>query len=149
MPTNLYGPGDNFNLKDSHVLPALIRKVHEAKERGDKHMEIWGTGNPRREFLHVDDMADACMFLMQNYEGNGWINVGWGRDISIAELAKLIAKMIGYSGEMRFNTSMPDGTAQKLLDTARLSALGWKPKIRLEIGIEETYRWFLSNPVRK
>lgn len=145
MPTNLYGPGDNFNLNSSHVLPALIRKFHEAHERGASEVEIWGTGRPLREFLHVDDLADACVFLMQRYEGELWLNVGSGSEISILELASLVARIVGYRGNVRFNTAMPDGAPRKLLDTARLSALGWTPRIPLETGIEQTYRWYLRH----
>lgn len=145
MPTNLYGPGDNFSLKASHVLPALIRKFHEAKQRGEPEVEIWGTGTPRREFLHVDDLADACLFLMQRYEGEGWINVGWGKDVTIAELAALIAQSVGFQGGLRFNTAMPDGAPRKLLSTAKLESLGWVPRIPLKAGIEQTYRWFLDH----
>lgn len=145
MPTNLYGPGDNFSLKASHVLPALIRKFHEARERRDEEVEIWGTGTPRREFLHVDDLADACVFLMQRYEGEEWINVGCGKDISIAELAALIARIVGFGGKPKFNTGMPDGTPRKLLSTLKLERLGWAPRITLEAGIEQTYRWFLDH----
>jgi len=146
MPTNLYGPGDNFNLKSSHVLPALIRKFHEAKEQGAGDVEIWGTGTPRREFLHVDDLADACLFLMQRYDGESWVNIGWGRDLSIAELAATIARVVGFGGSARFDRSKPDGTPRKLLDTSRLSALGWSPRIELEEGIRSTYCWFLEHP---
>jgi GDP-L-fucose synthase len=145
MPTNLYGPGDNFSLRSSHVLPALLRKVHEAKEAGAVEVEVWGTGKPRREFLHVDDLADACFFLMQNYDGDGWVNVGWGRDETIGELADTIRRVVGFSGDLRFDTSKPDGTPRKLLDTTRLTALGWSPKIGLEAGIRSTYEWFLNN----
>ncbi len=145
MPTNLYGPGDNFSLKGSHVLPALIRKVHEAKERGDGQVEVWGTGAPRREFLHVDDLADACLLLMRQYEGEQWINVGSGQEISIAGLAALVAKAVGYGGLLRFDPSMPDGTPRKLLGSAKLTALGWLPRIGLEAGIESTYRWFIEH----
>jgi GDP-L-fucose synthase len=145
MPTNLYGPGDNFSLKSSHVLPALLRKIHEAKEAGAAEVEVWGTGKPRREFLHVDDLADACVFLMQNYDGDGWVNVGWGRDETIAELADTIRRVVGFGGNLRFDTSKPDGTPRKLLDTTRLTALGWSPKIPLEAGIRSTYEWFLNN----
>jgi GDP-L-fucose synthase len=145
MPTNLYGPGDNFSLKSSHVLPALLRKVHEAKEAGAAEVEVWGTGKPRREFLHVDDLADACFFLMQNYDGDGWVNVGWGRDETIGELADTIRRVVGFSGDLRFDTSKPDGTPRKLLDTTRLTGLGWSPKIGLEAGIRSTYEWFLNN----
>jgi len=145
MPTNLYGPGDNFSLRNSHVLPALIRKFHEAKERREGEVEIWGTGTPRREFLHVDDLADACLFLMRNYDEEPWINVGWGQDVSISELAALVSNIVGFHGSLRFNPAMPDGTPRKLLDTRRLTALGWTPRISLESGIQQTYRWFLEN----
>lgn len=145
MPTNLYGPGDNFSLKNSHVLPALLRKIHEAKVAGAAQVEVWGTGKPRREFLHVDDLADACLFLMQNYDGDGWINVGWGRDETIAELADTIRRVVGFQGALRFDTSKPDGTPRKLLDTTRLTELGWSPKIGLEAGIRSTYEWFLNH----
>jgi GDP-L-fucose synthase len=145
MPTNLYGPGDNFSLKSSHVLPALLRKVHEAKEAGATEVEVWGTGKPRREFLHVDDLADACVFLMRNYDGDGWVNVGWGRDETIAELAGTIGRVVGFTGSLRFDSSKPDGTPRKLLDTTRLTSLGWSPKIGLEAGIRSTYEWFLNN----
>ena len=145
MPTNLYGPGDNFSLQTSHVLPALLRKFHEAQEQGAAQVEVWGTGMPRRELLHVDDLADACLFLMENYDDERWINVGWGRDASIAELAHTIAGVVGFSGSLRFDPSRPDGTPRKLLDTTRLSALGWVPRIGLETGIRATYAWFLEN----
>jgi GDP-L-fucose synthase len=145
MPVNLYGPGDNFGLQSAHVLPALIRKVHDAKERGDPHVEVWGTGTPRREFMHVDDLADACIFLMDRYEDEQWVNVGSGRDETIAELAQTIAKVVGFGGSMRFDTSKPDGTPRKLLDTSRINALGWTPRIDLEAGIRATYGWFLEN----
>jgi GDP-L-fucose synthase len=145
MPTNLYGPGDNFSPRGSHVLPALIRKMHEAKDSGASEVEIWGTGTPRREFLHVDDLADACLFLMERYEDERLINVGWGTDTSIAELAALVARVVGFSGGLRFNTSMPDGTPRKLLDVSRLTAVGWTPKIGLEAGIRQTYEWYCRN----
>jgi len=145
MPTNLYGPGDNFSLQSSHVLPALLRKFQEAKEQGTDSVEIWGTGTPRREFLHVDDLADACLFLMQRYEGERWINVGWGTDVTIEELARTIARLVGFGGTLRFDTSKPDGTPRKLLSTERLTALGWKPTIALEQGIRSTLEWFLAN----
>lgn len=145
MPTNLYGPGDNFSLRASHVLPALIRKFHEAKERGEAEVEIWGTGTPRREFLHVDDLADACLYLMERYDSDEWINVGWGKDVTIAELAALIARTVGFRGKPRFNRAMPDGAPRKLLNTSRLEGLGWTPRIALEAGIEQTYRWFLDH----
>ena len=142
MPTNLYGPGDNFDLQNSHVLPALIRRFHEAALRGDPTMSIWGTGTPRREFLHVDDLADAVIYLMNGYENDQIINVGWGDDVTIRELAEMIAMTSGYQGQLVFDSTKPDGPPQKLLDTSRLSALGWKPKIKLPAGIEQTYEWF-------
>jgi GDP-L-fucose synthase len=142
MPTNLYGPGDNFDLQNSHVLPALLRKFHEAKQQGAASVEIWGTGTPRREFLHVDDLADACFHLMQHHDSEQLINVGWGQDVSIAELAALVARTVGYTGALRYDTSKPDGTPRKLLDTTRLTALGWQPRITLEQGLADTYRWY-------
>jgi GDP-L-fucose synthase len=142
MPTNLYGPGDNFDLENSHVLPALLRKFHEAKMSGAKTVPVWGSGEPRREFLHVDDLADACVFLMQNYSNADIINVGWGKDISIGELAKLIKTETGFEGDIEFDTSKPDGTPRKLLDTTRLSGLGWQPSIELSDGIRSTYAWY-------
>ena len=145
MPTNLYGPGDNFDLKTSHVLPALIRKFHEAKAAGDKSVTVWGTGTPRREFLHVDDLADACVFLMRNYSAPEIVNVGWGQDASILELAELVQNVIGYEGDIELDTSKPDGTPRKLLDTSRLSSLGWEPSIGLEKGIRSTYDWYVSH----
>ena len=145
MPTNLYGPGDNFSLQNSHVLPALLRKIHEAKEAGAAEVEVWGTGTPRREFLHVDDLADACLFLMRSYQGESWVNVGWGRDETIVELADTIRGVVGFEGALRFDTSKPDGTSRKLLDTRRLTELGWAPRIGLEAGIRSTYDWFLNN----
>jgi GDP-L-fucose synthase len=145
MPTNLYGSADNFDLNASHVLPALLRKCHEAKLRQAPTVEVWGTGTPRREFLHVDDLADACLYLMRRYEGEGPINVGWGRDVSIAELAQIIADAVGYTGALRFDPSKPDGTPRKLLDTSRLTALGWQPTITLAAGIQSTYEWYRSH----
>ena len=142
MPTNLYGPGDNFDLENSHVLPALMRKFHEAKASGASSVPVWGSGEPRREFLHVDDLADACVFLMQNYSDPDIVNVGWGKDISIAELAILIKDTVQYSGDIAFDPSKPDGTPRKLLDTARLMALGWQPSISLADGVAETYDWY-------
>jgi GDP-L-fucose synthase len=142
MPTNLYGPGDNFSLQGSHVLPALIRKMHDAATVAAADVEIWGTGTPRREFLHVDDLADACLFLMQRYEDERLINVGCGTDVSIAELAGMIAKVVGFHGTLRFDSTRPDGTPRKLLDVSRLSALGWTAKIALEDGIAATYDWY-------
>jgi GDP-L-fucose synthase len=145
MPTNLYGPGDNFSLVDSHVLPALLRKYHEAKLQKAESVEVWGTGAPRREFLHVDDLADACVFLMQKYSDEAPVNVGWGKDVSIAELAQLVADTVGFKGEVRFDRSKPDGTPRKLLDTSRLTALGWQPKITLQAGLASTYEWFFAH----
>jgi GDP-L-fucose synthase len=139
MPTNLYGPGDNFDLASSHVLPALIRKFHEAKLRGDPEVVIWGTGTPRREFLHVDDLADACMFLMHHYSDPAPINVGVGEDVSIRELAELIAAVVGYQGRIVTDTSKPDGTPRKLLDVTRLAALGWRATTRLQPGLADTH----------
>jgi GDP-L-fucose synthase len=145
MPCNLYGPHDNFDLASSHVLPALIRKVHEAKESRAPHVTIWGTGTPLREFLHVDDLADAIVFLMQQYDGAEQINCGAGYDLTIKELAELISKVVGYEGSLAFDTSKPDGTPRKLMDSTRLAKLGWKPKIELKQGLEATYRWFVQN----
>lgn len=145
MPTNLYGPGDNFSLKNSHVLPALIRKFDEAKRSAATEVEVWGTGAPRREFLHVDDLADACLFLMERYDEEGLINVGWGEDVTIAELAEAVGRVVGFAGQVRFDPSKPDGTPRKLLDTRRLRAIGWRPAIKLEQGIRTTYEWYLAN----
>jgi GDP-L-fucose synthase len=145
MPTNLYGTGDNFGLEHSHVLPALLRKVHDAKQRGDDHIEVWGTGNPRREFLHVDDLADATVFALTRYDGEQHLNVGTGEDISIRELAETIAEVVGWEGELRFDPTMPDGTPRKLLDVGRLAELGWTASTGLRDGIEATYRWFLDH----
>jgi GDP-L-fucose synthase len=154
MPTNLYGPNDNFDLETSHVLPALIRKIHEAKVNGDKEVEIWGSGKPRREFLYSEDMADACVFLLENREfedtylkdekeiRNTHINIGTGVDISISELALIIKNIVGYKGELYFNTSKPDGTMVKLTDPSKLNALGWKHTVGLEDGIEKMYAWY-------
>jgi GDP-L-fucose synthase len=144
MPTNLYGPGDNFDLENSHVLPALIRKFHEAKQAGEASVTVWGTGSPRREFLHVADLADACVFLMTNYSSAEIVNVGWGRDISIAELAETVRDIVGFEGEIVYDTRKPDGTPRKLLDTARLTGLGWTPSISLEEGIRGTYAWYCA-----
>jgi GDP-L-fucose synthase len=145
MPANLYGPGDNFNLQSSHVLPALLRKIHEAKESGASEVVVWGTGRPRREFLYVDDLADACLFLMQHYEDEKAINVGCGRDQTIAELAEMLARVVGFTGTLRYDSSKPDGAPRKLLDTSRLAALGWIPRTGLEAGVRSTYAWFLAN----
>ena len=145
MPTNLYGPNDNFDLKNSHVLPALIRKFHEAKENNSEAVEVWGTGTPLREFLYVDDMADACVFLMENYEGEQHVNIGTGEEVSIRELAETIKKVVGFEGELVFNTDMPDGTPRKLTTVDKLHGLGWKHKVSLNEGIKLAYNWFLEN----
>jgi GDP-L-fucose synthase len=145
MPTNLYGPGDNFSLTTSHVLPALIRKAHEAKLAGAANMTIWGTGTPRREFLHVDDLADGCVFLLQHYSGHDHVNLGCGEDIAILELNRLVNEVVGYAGEIIHDLTKPDGTPRKLLDTGKLTALGWTPSISLRDGIAQTYQWFLAN----
>jgi GDP-L-fucose synthase len=145
MPTNLYGPNDNFDLQTSHVLPALLRKIHEAKESGTREVEIWGTGTPRREFLHVDDLADAVIYTLRQYSGEMHLNVGTGKDIPIADLARLIAQVVGWDGDFRFNKDMPDGTPRKQLDTSRLNDLGWTPKIGLREGIEQTYDWYVRH----
>ncbi|MFQ5645872.1 MAG: GDP-L-fucose synthase family protein [bacterium] len=144
MPTNLYGINDNFHSENSHVLPALIRKIHEAKSKGEKKVEIWGTGKPYREFLYVDDLADACLFLMNNYQEPEIINVGTGQDVSILELACIIKEVIGYEGDLVFDPSKPDGTPRKLLDVSRLSRLGWQAKVDLREGIKITYKWYLE-----
>jgi GDP-L-fucose synthase len=143
MPTNLYGPGDNYDLATSHVLPALIRKAHEAKAAGSPSIELWGTGSPLREFMHVDDCADALVFLMRNYSGDEHVNVGTGSDLSILDLAKLVCKAVGYEGEITLDPSKPDGTPRKLMSSEKLQALGWQPKIDLEDGIARVYRDFL------
>ena len=145
MPTNLYGPGDNFHLANSHVLPALIRKFHEAKAAGAGEVVVWGSGTPRREFLHVDDLADACVFLMQRYDDERIVNVGVGEDVSILELATLVQRVVGFEGRIVLDASKPDGTPRKLLDVSRINALGWRARIGLEDGIRETYRWFLAH----
>jgi GDP-L-fucose synthase len=142
MPTNLYGPGDNFDLQNSHVLPALIRRFHEAKLRGDDSLTVWGTGTPRREFLHVDDLADAVIYLLNTYDDEAIVNIGWGEDVTIRELAETVALVAGFRGGLEFDPSKPDGTPRKLLDTSRLTALGWTPKIKLKAGIESTYAWY-------
>jgi GDP-L-fucose synthase len=145
MPTNLYGPGDNFDLSTSHVLPALIRKFHEAKESRAPAVVIWGTGKPRREFLHVDDLADAAVFLMHHYDGEEIVNVGVGEDITIHDLAVLVQQVVGYQGEIAFDPTKPDGTPRKLLDISRLKNMGWQARISLVEGIAQTYQWFLRN----
>ena len=139
MPTNLYGPNDNYDLNNSHVLPALIRKMHEAKVQQKSEVEIWGTGSPLREFLHVDDLAAACLFLLKEYNEELFVNVGFGSDISIGDLAQLVKKIVGFEGELKFNTEKPDGTPKKLMDSGRINAMGWNPKISLESGISTTY----------
>jgi len=144
MPTNLYGPNDNYDLKNSHVLPALLRKFHEAKVNNENKVEIWGTGAPLREFLYVDDLAEACLFLLKNYDNEGWINIGTGIDISIKDLAFLIKKIVGFKGELQFDTSKPDGTPKKQLDVSKINKLGWKSTIDLEMGIRKTYDHFLN-----
>jgi GDP-L-fucose synthase len=145
MPTNLFGPGDDFDLQTSHVLPALIRRAHEAKCRGDPELVIWGTGTPRREFLHVDDAADALVFLMRAYSESEHINVGSGQDIAIFDLANLVAGIVGYKGKIVTDTSKPDGTPRKLMSAEKIRALGWKPRIALADGVAATYRWYLNN----
>jgi len=142
MPTNLYGPGDNFDLQKSHVLPAMIRRFHEAKVRGDDSVTLWGTGTPRREFLHVDDLADAILYLLQSYNAEAIVNIGWGEDVTIRELAEMVMSAIGYSGHVTYDSTKPDGTPRKLLDVSRLTGLGWRAQISLEKGIEMTYAWF-------
>lgn len=145
MPTNLYGPNDNFDLKSSHVLPALIRKFHEAKVSGSDTVEVWGTGTPLREFIYVDDMADACVFLMENYDGEQHVNIGTGEEVSIRELAETVKEVVGFGGELVFNTDMPDGTPRKLTTVDKLHELGWKHKTSLNEGIKLAYEWFLEN----
>ncbi|MBS5924678.1 MAG: GDP-L-fucose synthase [Clostridium perfringens] len=145
MPTNLYGPNDNFDLKNSHVLPALIRKFHEAKVNNSEFVEVWGTGKPLREFLYVDDMADACVFLMENYDGEQHVNIGTGVEVSIRELAETVKEVVGFEGELVFNTDMPDGTPRKLTTVDKLNGLGWRHKVDLNNGITMAYEWFLEN----
>jgi GDP-L-fucose synthase len=144
MPTNLYGPNDNFDLATSHVLPALLRKVHEAKMSNTKNVVIWGTGTPKREFLHVDDMASACLFMMNKDDVNQIVNIGSGEEVTIRELAELICEVVGFEGEIVYDSAKPDGTPRKLLDTTRLTQLGWKAQMKLKIGLEQTYNWFLK-----
>lgn len=148
MPTNLYGPEDNFHLADSHVLPALIRKFHEAKEQEAAEVVVWGTGTPRREFLHVDDLADATLFLMRHYDEEEIVNIGCGQDVTIAELAELVREVVGFVGRIVFDPAKPDGTPRKLLDVSRLQALGWQARIALRDGVASTYHWYLANQER-
>ena len=148
MPTNLYGPNDNFDLETSHVLAALLRKAHEAKTWKDRKLIVWGSGKPRREFLHVDDLASACLLLLEKYDSSEIINVGCGEDISIRELAELICEVVGFEGDLAWDVTKPDGTPRKLLDVSKLRALGWKPSIPLRDGIARTYEWFLANCAR-
>jgi GDP-L-fucose synthase len=145
MPTNLYGPGDNYDPNSSHVLPALIRRAHQAKASGEMHITVWGTGTPEREFLHADDCADACVFLMKHYSDFEHINVGSGDSLAIIELARLVCEIVGFRGEIRLDLSKPDGTPRKLLDTSKLTALGWRPRIQLRDGLVETYRAFRAS----
>lgn len=145
MPTNLYGPGDNFHLESGHVIPALMRKAHEAKQAGHKSLQVWGSGKPMREFLHVDDAADALVFLLKTYTGESHINVGTGQDITIAELARTVASVVGGDAKITFDTTKPDGTPRKLLDVSRLFATGWRPRYSLRSGLEQTYAWFLRH----
>ena len=148
MPTNLYGPEDNFDLKSSHVFPALIRRFHEAKIGGAPTVTLWGSGTPLREFLHTDDLARAVLHLLEHYDDGAPINIGWGKDLSIKDLALLIAEVVGYKGSIEWDTSKPDGTPRKLLDTSRINALGWKPEIELRDGVESIYKWYLENLIK-
>ncbi|MEA3450162.1 MAG: GDP-L-fucose synthase [Patescibacteria group bacterium] len=145
MPTNLYGPGDNFDLKNSHVLPAMMRKFHESKLNNNTPVELWGSGSPMREFLHVDDMTDACVYLMDNYNEQEFVNIGTGEDVTIKKLAETIQRIVGHTGEIKWDSSKPDGTPRKLLDVNKLHSLGWKHRIELEDGIKNTYNWYLKN----
>ena len=145
MPTNLYGPSDNFDLDSSHVLPAMIRKFDDARQRGDDHVTLWGTGTPRREFLHVDDLAGACLYVMEHYEGEAFLNVGVGEDVSIRELAELVRRVVGFDGRIDWDSSKPDGTPRKLLDVSKLHALGWRARIPFEEGVRSTYAWYRAN----
>jgi GDP-L-fucose synthase len=145
MPTNLYGPGDNYDLEKSHVIPALMRKAHEAKLAGEKILQIWGSGTPKREFLHVDDAADAMVYLLKNYSGDGHVNVGSGEDIAIIDLARLVAAVVGFEGEIRNDPSKPDGTPRKLMDVSTVFATGWRPRYDLESGLKQAYAWFMEH----
>jgi len=148
MPTNLYGPNDNFDLETSHVLAALLRKAHEAKESGACEIVVWGSGEPRREFLHVDDLAKACLFLLRNYDSPEIINIGTGYDLTIRELAELVCEVVGFTGDLAWDRTKPDGTPRKLLDVSKIGSLGWKPTIPLREGIAQTYQWFVQNMLR-
>ena len=145
MPTNLYGPGDNYDLEKSHVIPAMLRKMHEAKQNGESSVTLWGTGTPLREFLHVDDLADALLFLMENYSGESHVNVGVGHDLTIRALAETVQQVVGFNGELVFDTSKPDGTPRKLVDTTLINGMGWQPKIALRDGLAAAYAWFVDN----
>ena len=145
MPTNLFGPGDNFDLQSSHVMPAMIRKMHEAKVLEKRYVDMWGTGAARREFLHVDDMADACLFLLEHYDDGEPINVGTGEDLTIRDLAALVKEIVGFEGQLVWDSTKPDGTPRKQLDTRKINSLGWKPSIGLEEGIRSTYAWYLAH----
>lgn len=149
MPTNLYGPRDNFDLETAHVLPAFINRIHNAKMNSSKYVEIWGNGTPLREFLHVNDLAKACLFLLDKYDNSVAINIGSGQEVSIGNLASLVSNIVGFSGEIRFNTNRPNGTQRKLLDCTRISKLGWKPQVNLEDGIASTYDWFLAHHTKE
>jgi len=145
QPTNVYGPGDNYDLEGSHVVAALIRKFHEAKAAGDDHVVVWGTGTPRREFIHVDDLADACVFLLDSYSGADIVNIGTGQEVTIGEFARIVAGVVGFKGEIVYDTSKPDGTPRKLIDSSRLQGLGWSPRIGLKDGLKQAYGWYLDN----
>ena len=145
MPTNLYGPRDNYDLENSHVMPAMIRKFHEAKKNNKANVELWGTGTPLREFLYVDDMADACVFLLENYDGEEHVNIGTGKEVSIKELAETVREAVGYTGDIVWNTDMPDGTPRKLTDVSKLHGLGWKHQVELKEGVQLAYKWFCEN----
>lgn len=149
QPTNLYGPGDTYDLRTSHVIPALLAKMHIAKVTGAAEVEIWGTGRPRREFLHVDDLADALFFLIEHYSDESHVNIGWGEDVTIAELATLIAEVVGFKGKLRYATEKPDGMPRKLLDVTRLEQMGWRPTIKLREGLADAYRWFVDNAANR
>lgn len=149
MPTNLYGENDNFHPQNSHVLPALIRRFHEAKSNNSKEVVVWGTGSPLREFLHVDDLADGLVFLMDKYSGLEHVNVGSGKEVTIKELAEMVKEVVGFEGELVWDSSKPDGTPRKLMDSSKLAEMGWSAKIGLREGLEETYKWYLENVVKQ